>query len=241
MSYFSPVGGSAGFGGFGYAGLGADFPVREEDSDMQSLQQQLQRLGYLQAGAGIFGADGKFGPRTATALRGAASYVGWTGAVYTPTNADRLQSGTVSIPDDLIRRIEAGRPNPQAPHYAAPQRPEEGGLVEPGATTIGPALDPKIDIATGRPVEVPGSRYESGSAVVSPGPLGAHNWPSMSFNPETGLAYIPTIHQRYKYEDAETDLRGWTSPDWLSSAPSEGFGVDIELAGHRKDGPTNYK
>ncbi len=94
----------------------------------------------------------------------------------------------------------------------------------------------RIDVATGRPVEVPGSRYESGSAVVTPGPLGAHNWPSMSFNPETGLAYIPTIHQHYKYEDAETDLRDWASPDWSSSAPSEGFGVEIELAGHRKDG-----
>ncbi|GGE39135.1 alcohol dehydrogenase [Halopseudomonas oceani] len=50
----------------------------------------------------------------------------------------------------------------------------------------------KIDMATGRPVEVPGSRYESGEPVtIWPSPLGAHNWHSMSYSPLTGLVYIP--------------------------------------------------
>ena len=83
----------------------------------------------------------------------------------------------------------------------------------------------KIDLKTGRPVEVPGARYETESYTVTPGPLGAHNWPSMSFNPQLGLAYIPTIHQRWQFDDSETDLKGWRPPDWQAPAPSEGFGL----------------
>ena len=49
----------------------------------------------------------------------------------------------------------------------------------------------RIDSATGRPVEVPGARYENGSAVVWPSPAGAHSWQSMSFSPKTGLVYLP--------------------------------------------------
>jgi quinohemoprotein ethanol dehydrogenase len=84
----------------------------------------------------------------------------------------------------------------------------------------------KIDMATGRPVEIPGARYEENDALISPGALGAHNWPSMSYNPITGLAYIPTIHQSYQYSDAKLDLKQWKSPDWQSTAPTEGVAVE---------------
>ena len=63
-----------------------------------------------------------------------------------------------------------------------------------------------IDLKTGRPVETPGARYEDGEQTITPGPLGAHNWPSMSYNPQTGLAYIPTIHQSIDFFDSEVDL-----------------------------------
>jgi len=49
----------------------------------------------------------------------------------------------------------------------------------------------RIDLETGRPVELKGARYESGDAVVWPSAVGAHSWHSMSFSPKTGLAYIP--------------------------------------------------
>ncbi len=49
----------------------------------------------------------------------------------------------------------------------------------------------KIDEQSGRPVEAPGSDYRSGRVTVKPGPLGGHNWQPMSYNPETGLVYIP--------------------------------------------------
>jgi len=48
-----------------------------------------------------------------------------------------------------------------------------------------------VDMKTGRPVENPAADWAKKPALVSPGPLGAHNWQPMSFNPETGLVYIP--------------------------------------------------
>jgi quinohemoprotein ethanol dehydrogenase len=86
----------------------------------------------------------------------------------------------------------------------------------------------KVDLATGRPVEVPGSRYEDGSQHVVPGAIGAHNWPQMSYNPNTGLVYIPTIHAGDRYFDDWVDHKEWTSPDWTGSAPSDGTAVGIE-------------
>ncbi|MDJ0907327.1 MAG: PQQ-dependent dehydrogenase, methanol/ethanol family [Woeseiaceae bacterium] len=49
-----------------------------------------------------------------------------------------------------------------------------------------------IDTATGRPVEAPGARYESGMFLNMPSGLGGHNWHPMSFSPETGLVYLPS-------------------------------------------------
>ena len=49
----------------------------------------------------------------------------------------------------------------------------------------------RIDLATGRPVEAKGARYDGGDALVWPSAVGAHSWQSMSFSPKTGLAYIP--------------------------------------------------
>ena len=83
----------------------------------------------------------------------------------------------------------------------------------------------KIDLKTGRPVEVPGSRYEDHSFQITPGPLGGHNWPPMSFNPNLGLVFIPTIHQRFRFDDSLTDLDNWQSPDWQAPSPTEGMGV----------------
>ena len=71
-----------------------------------------------------------------------------------------------------------------------------------------------IDLATGRPNEVPGARYETARANIAPGPTGAHSWQSMSYNPGTGLAYYPAIHRRWTFSDSAIDLAKWKSPDW---------------------------
>ncbi|ABQ37463.1 PQQ-dependent dehydrogenase, methanol/ethanol family [Bradyrhizobium sp. BTAi1] len=44
--------------------------------------------------------------------------------------------------------------------------------------------------ANGRPIEVPAARGDDPYDSV-PGPYGAHNWHPMSFNPQTGLVYLP--------------------------------------------------
>lgn len=49
-----------------------------------------------------------------------------------------------------------------------------------------------IDLKTGRPIENPAARYKDKMAVVMPRQAGGHNWQPMSFDPETGLVYIPS-------------------------------------------------
>jgi quinohemoprotein ethanol dehydrogenase len=53
----------------------------------------------------------------------------------------------------------------------------------------------------GRPV-ITKEAIELDNMVVVPGPTGAHNWHPMSFNPDTGLVYIPTnLALPYVYVD----------------------------------------
>lgn len=51
----------------------------------------------------------------------------------------------------------------------------------------------EVDMATGRPVETPDARLFDGKNVTLPSNAGAHNWPPMSYNPNTGLVYIPSM------------------------------------------------
>ena len=44
---------------------------------------------------------------------------------------------------------------------------------------------------TGKPIINNESYYHSQSIPIAPGPGGAHNWSPMSFNPATGLVYLP--------------------------------------------------
>lgn len=64
-----------------------------------------------------------------------------------------------------------------------------------------------IDLETGRPIEVQGQRppppaegEARGAAVqVSPPFLGGKNWNPMSYNPDTGLFYVPANHWKEDY------------------------------------------
>ena len=49
-----------------------------------------------------------------------------------------------------------------------------------------------LDERTGRPFVNPDAHYGTDPIQLSPGPGGAHNWSPMSFNPSTGLVYVPT-------------------------------------------------
>jgi PQQ-dependent dehydrogenase (methanol/ethanol family) len=60
-----------------------------------------------------------------------------------------------------------------------------------------------VDMKTGRPVEVPGARYEDKPFLIFPSYLGGHNWHPMSYNPTTGLVYIPVLDFPANYGQAK--------------------------------------
>ncbi|GJM35344.1 MAG: hypothetical protein DHS20C18_43450 [Saprospiraceae bacterium] len=73
----------------------------------------------------------------------------------------------------------------------------------------------QIDLESGRPVEVDNIRYENGPAYITPGANGAHVWQAMSYNPNTGLAYIPALHEGFIYSDESIDLEKWKSIEFV--------------------------
>jgi quinohemoprotein ethanol dehydrogenase len=84
-----------------------------------------------------------------------------------------------------------------------------------------------VDMKTGRPIETAVARYPGKDPKpVVPGPLGAHSWQPMSFDPMTGLVYIPVNDLGFKYQ----------SPDHFevkSLAPN--YGIDVVAAGLPQD------
>lgn len=86
-----------------------------------------------------------------------------------------------------------------------------------------------IDPQTGRPVENPEARYTDGKPhLVSPHPLGGHNWHPMSYNPQTGLVYIPAQENGMAYmhdADFQYKTKGWN------------VGVNIAAAGLPENNP----
>ncbi len=72
----------------------------------------------------------------------------------------------------------------------------------------------KVDLKTGRPVEAKGARYEDGEELIYPSAFGVHNWHAMSFNPDTGLVYIPTIDVPGMFSDKDIKPKLWDSPSF---------------------------
>ena len=62
-----------------------------------------------------------------------------------------------------------------------------------------------IDPKTGKANVNPGARYKTTPVNVNPGPSGGHVWPPWSYNPATGLVYIPgNAGQGSNYSASET-------------------------------------
>ncbi|MGR8920169.1 MAG: outer membrane protein assembly factor BamB family protein, partial [Gammaproteobacteria bacterium] len=88
-----------------------------------------------------------------------------------------------------------------------------------------------VDLKSGRPVEVAGARYEDGEETVWPSPYGTHSWHAMSYNPGTGLVYIPTIEMPAVFKDTGIDHQAWESPHFRAS-------VGVEFG--NEDTPADY-
>ena len=85
-----------------------------------------------------------------------------------------------------------------------------------------------IDLKTGRPVEAPNSRYDTGETIMYPSMIGSHNWQDMSFNPKTGLVYIPymKLGARYATKVGPGDfIFGGVSPQPYLGDPDDGTGA----------------
>jgi quinohemoprotein ethanol dehydrogenase len=79
-----------------------------------------------------------------------------------------------------------------------------------------------IDMTTGKPVETEGARYKNKPFDITPGPWGAHSWQAMSYNPQTGLVYLPTQHNTLKYSAEGIDIKNWQSIEFIG-----GMGVNL--------------
>ena len=71
-----------------------------------------------------------------------------------------------------------------------------------------------VDLKTGRPVEREGARYEDGEELINPSAFGVHNWHAMSFNPRTGLTYIPIMDVPALFSDKGFKPGSWRSPEF---------------------------
>lgn len=92
--------------------------------------------------------------------------------------------------------------------------------------------------ANGRPLERPEARAADKAYDAIPGPYGAHNWHPMSFNPQTGLVYLPAQHVPLNLMDDKTwqfnegkpgtphGNVGWNTAKFLNAEPpkSKPFG-----------------
>jgi quinohemoprotein ethanol dehydrogenase len=81
---------------------------------------------------------------------------------------------------------------------------------------------------SGRPMVNPEAYYDTEPVAVYPTGGGAHNWAPMSFNPVTGLVYIPASYTSYTYQADEEykkgsngDVRGSAEPRQIK-APAIG-------------------
>jgi len=56
-----------------------------------------------------------------------------------------------------------------------------------------------VDLVSGRPVERSEAHWNAEQRIVTPSILGGHSWHPMSFDPETGWVYIPSISAAYLF------------------------------------------
>jgi len=106
---------------------------------------------------------------------------------------------------------------------------EDGRLL--GAEKFGKVTwAERVDMKTGRPVETPEARATGGVSVIYPSFLGAHNWQPMSYNPDTGLVYIPYQEMAGEYDKRGIDSERWRAQDFQMNTGFQPYRGDITAA-----------
>jgi len=84
----------------------------------------------------------------------------------------------------------------------------------------------RVDLATGRPVETPGARYQDRDVLLWPSFQAVHHWTPQSFSPLTGLTYVPTLEMATPFGDEGVDKSHWKpkllTPEFAGFTPGDG-------------------
>ena len=80
---------------------------------------------------------------------------------------------------------------------------------------------------TGRPKETEQARYRYTPVRLSPGPVGAHHWPPMAFNPVTRLVYYPgqetssvfAMEEKFEFKEGQWNLGLRRGPGAIATPP----------------------
>jgi len=95
-----------------------------------------------------------------------------------------------------------------------------------------------LDEVTGRPIINEEAHYGGETVMLTPGPGGGHNWSPMSFNPSTGLVYVPTSNggqnaytadENFVYKPGEKNL-GIIRPKAQGATPDTAGAAAAEVA-----------
>jgi quinohemoprotein ethanol dehydrogenase len=92
-----------------------------------------------------------------------------------------------------------------------------GKLVNEPKPLIPVTWASRIDMQTGRPVQLAAAKYwlaPSGQAIVNPSPVGAHNFMPMSYSPGTGLVYVPVLNMPTLLKFDKNVSVGAVDVDW---------------------------
>jgi len=120
-----------------------------------------------------------------------------------------------------------------ASRRVAMQAPKNGFFyvvdAETGEFISGDAFVPQNWAAgldgNGRPSVLPEARDQQTAHLQTPGPMGAHNWHPMAYNPELGLAYIPAQELPMAYVvdplAADKPTKWNTGVDFSAGVPPE--------------------
>lgn len=89
-----------------------------------------------------------------------------------------------------------------------------------------------IDVQSGRPIENPDARIDKTGKpyVVVPGPGGAHSWQPMSYDPKTGLVYIPALEAGFPFV-----------PEGHWQEVAQGFNTGMDFAAAAMPADTNVR
>lgn len=91
-----------------------------------------------------------------------------------------------------------------------------------------------VDPVSGRPVLMPGARYEEKGILLWPSFISLHHWPPQSYSPVTGYLYVPTLEMPGQFSNDGVDLKHFNplpgTPEFTGFAAGNG---DIPAnAGH---------